>query len=378
MVSVALACAVAACDGDHSAVFDSDPQTSDAGTVVDSGADASTQPLPTADAGDADVDPSEPLDGGDGGPSEDADADTSEPVEDGGDGGPAEDADASDGAVGEDDAGLVADAGADAPNGDGGTACLGPDDCDDGIACTIDVCDNGVCRHTLAAGSGPWACPVGSYCDPTQGCVTGTVCATNAHCVDALGSDPCKTDIYCHSATATCQFTLLDKDEDGDPPIACGGSDCNDTDPYNSGSQPEICDGKDNDCDGLVDEDDVCLVGCDIAACPEPPGAGISKCCTNDGKCGFKEPTSGCFKVEEDTCGLASCPEVSGMLKCCTGTQQCGFKTSLSGVCWDHPSDTCGLASCPVPDTPDFQRCCTHDDKCGFQHGPTGYCYANP
>lgn len=40
--------------------------------------------------------------------------------------------------------------------------------------------------------------------------------------------------------------------EDGDPALSC--ADCDDNDPDNYPGNTEICDGKDNDCDGLVDE----------------------------------------------------------------------------------------------------------------------------
>lgn len=46
-----------------------------------------------------------------------------------------------------------------------------------------------------------------------------------------------------------------DVDNDGYKAIACGGDDCNDNDPaMNPGVSYESCDGKDNDCNGLVDE----------------------------------------------------------------------------------------------------------------------------
>jgi hypothetical protein len=45
----------------------------------------------------------------------------------------------------------------------------------------------------------------------------------------------------------------LDRDYDGDGWTTCAG-DCDDADPVIHPSRPEVCDGKDNDCDGLVDE----------------------------------------------------------------------------------------------------------------------------
>ena len=46
-----------------------------------------------------------------------------------------------------------------------------------------------------------------------------------------------------------------DDDRDGVPDAACGGSDCNDRDPLAGPDVPELCDDVDNDCDGATDED---------------------------------------------------------------------------------------------------------------------------
>ncbi len=48
----------------------------------------------------------------------------------------------------------------------------------------------------------------------------------------------------------------FDADGDGDTIAGVGGTDCDDTDPLNAGTLSEVCDGQDNDCDGLADDDD--------------------------------------------------------------------------------------------------------------------------
>jgi hypothetical protein len=49
-----------------------------------------------------------------------------------------------------------------------------------------------------------------------------------------------------------------DEDSDGYVSQACGGDDCNDNDTTINPGAVEVCDGKDNNCDGTIDEDGVC------------------------------------------------------------------------------------------------------------------------
>ena len=45
-----------------------------------------------------------------------------------------------------------------------------------------------------------------------------------------------------------------DDDQDGIPDSGCGGGDCDDLDPFVGAGLPEYCNGRDDDCDGMVDE----------------------------------------------------------------------------------------------------------------------------
>lgn len=67
------------------------------------------------------------------------------------------------------------------------------------------------------------------------------------------GSTSCRR-WQCERATKRCVLGVLDEDNDGDPSIRCGGSDCDDHDPKRSGKQIEVCDGIDNDCEGRIDQ----------------------------------------------------------------------------------------------------------------------------
>jgi hypothetical protein len=128
--------------------------------------------------------------------------------------------------------------------------CTDATDCDDGVSCTNDTCgDSGNCIHTPV----PALCPVGSSCNLATGCMAGRICGSQDDCVD---TDPCTRNETCNPVSATCTFTVLDNDMDGEPPLVCGGTDCNDADEDVGARVPEYCGNLvDDDCNGVVDTD---------------------------------------------------------------------------------------------------------------------------
>jgi hypothetical protein len=110
-----------------------------------------------------------------------------------------------------------------------------------------------------AGGTGPACtandqCDDGVFCNGFEQCVTGhcapatdTPCSSHAACVKDT----------CDESTHACTHTVIgqnDGDGDGHLAIACGGDDCDDTDPNVFLGHAELCDGKDNDCNGEVDD----------------------------------------------------------------------------------------------------------------------------
>lgn len=160
------------------------------------------------------------------------------------------DAGGGDGAVEAAD-GDPSDAGPDADPTLGGP-CLDDGQCDDHLDCTADRCDTtlGRCRF----GPDDTLCQNGLYCDGREVCDPKLGCRPGVpEACDDLSA--CTIDT-CVEATQTCEHATRDADGDGDPDAHCGGGhDCDDADPSVSSLHPEVCaNGKDDDCDGQLDE----------------------------------------------------------------------------------------------------------------------------
>lgn len=129
----------------------------------------------------------------------------------------------------------------------------------------------------------------------TNSCVSGAplTCDDN----DACTEDKCDPEQGCY-------FELMDKDGDGHADQALGscGTDCDDNDPDVYQGAPELCDNKDNNCNGQTDELAPTCVDCDgdgfapagaasVQQCSEPTTPHAS--CTSTGKWTAKAPAAG-------------------------------------------------------------------------------------
>lgn len=165
---------------------------------------------------------------------------------------------------------------ADPQDMDASVGCEGDADCSDGLYCNgVERCVEGSCV--------PGASPCGARaCDEDAGRCSELTCDTDedgdgAIAVVCGGSDCDDDDPLRHEgATEICDpdhrdedcdpSTFGDEDADGDGAIAahcCNmgpsglvcGTDCDDDDPGVHPRATEVCDGRDNDCDGRVDEE---------------------------------------------------------------------------------------------------------------------------
>jgi hypothetical protein len=115
-------------------------------------------------------------------------------------------------------------------------AALPPGGCESDRGCSSNAeCDDGVWCN------GPETCGRTGRCydSPAGPCDDGLACTTDG----------------CDEATRTCTHTALDRDGDTFEDAICGGTDCDDEQAAVYPGAPELCDGLDNDCDGVVNED---------------------------------------------------------------------------------------------------------------------------
>jgi hypothetical protein len=117
-------------------------------------------------------------------------------------------------------------------------------------------------------------CGDGLFCNGAEVCDPGSPLADPAGC--APGAPPCGPETTCDEQSAACLDACeqgSDADDDGVPGVACGGLDCDDSDPDVFPGQTEVCDaaGVDEDCDPAT------LGGLDADA----DGYVSNQCCNN-------------------------------------------------------------------------------------------------
>jgi eight-cysteine-cluster-containing protein len=236
--------------------------------------------------------------------------------------------------------------------------------CDDGSFDCMGPCQlAGVCMpiEQPMQCQGDQDCPVGFHCEYQGGCPPCECGPDDPNCACPMCMPPqfgeCVPDSHC------CE------DKDGD--YFCVQVDCDDLDPTVNLLAPEVCDGRDNDCDGVVDEgcqqpdrcteDSQCGPGqyCQIEYCPDCEGCPcygicrpiVSPECLTDADCpdGFY-------------CAVTPYYREDGQMACCPPNALCG------------PSiPPCGGGVCLPVENP---MACVSDEDCpkGYLCAWTGAC----
>ena len=283
-------------------------------------------------------------------------------------------------------------------------------DCSDGVDCTVDACDptSGACSHTTAddrCNDGVF-CNGVERCDLTAGCVSGAVpscsdgigctvdrcdgptdtcvntpdharcddgqlcngpetCSAAAGCI--AGSPPtcddglaCTTDSCDPSGAGgagACVSVSPDLDLDGHPDVACTGDDCNDTDFTIHPGAAELCNGRDDNCDGGADESFACVLGaargCFVGSCSGSqtcqPGctwttctvAAVETCNGVDDNCnGVADEGFACVFGTTRGCTVGAC---AGTQACVPGCTWGGCTVTATEVCNGVDDDCDGV-----------------------------------
>ena len=233
-----------------------------------------------------------------------------------------------------------------------------PDDCEDGIDCTGDVCEDGTCVYA----------PNDAACDDDELFCNGSeACDALAGCVSS--GDPCDPGTFCNEATDICDECQVDTDCDdgvGCTNDACVEGLCVSTPDDGYCDNGLFCDGAET-CDGVND----CQPGT-APVCDDAVG------CTDDS---CNEETDSCDYVANDgNCdnglfcdGAETCDEVNdcrpGTAPDCDDADACTADSCESNSGCVHESIACDDEDACTNDGCDPDMGCTHDPvNCDDNH----------
>jgi hypothetical protein len=153
-----------------------------------------------------------------------------------------------------------------------GGPCQDDGQCDDGVDCTVDACDQTLERCRFSPDGA--RCDDGIYCNGVERCDVREGCEFGEP-VACTDNTTCTIDV-CVEATQSCRHDPRDADGDGDATRNCDGGDCDDTEPLISSLASEVCGNRrDDNCDGETDEA-ACTApehdGCETALAVTEPG----------------------------------------------------------------------------------------------------------
>jgi streptogramin lyase len=135
---------------------------------------------------------------------------------------------------------------------------------------------DGVCAHTA----------INSRCNDNRFCNGVEICSLVNGCgpgtAPSCNDDNANTTDRCDDATNACRNDPVDNDGDGDPPVSAGGHDCDDNDPTVSSFAREVCNMRDDNCNGMIDEGALNACGSCDPSCRQQVTGGMGGMPFND------------------------------------------------------------------------------------------------
>jgi hypothetical protein len=263
-----------------------------------------------------------------------------------------------------------------------------PTNCDDGIACTVDVCVAATCQHRLdhSRCTDEEACTT-KGCVPVRGTKLCSSCSSDSDCGadEVCGPTPTDVDggtgkfclVLCSQGTDcqkgfTCDGTMDPPrcvpdticciDSDGDRHgfgAGCLGGDCDDHEAATYVGNTEQCDNIDNNCNGQIDEGYLC---------PPPYCAEIMGTGTYSGRAISSCIAGVCSDEKTQPCGLYTCLDVTQPMVGSVCRTSCTGQEDFSCITPAY----CNGSIC-TPRLPDGSSC-NRDRVCTSNHCQNGHC----
>ncbi len=216
------------------------------------------------------------------------------------------------------------------PPGCGDGLLEGGEECDDGDESAGDGCEPD-CTRTCHEHSD---CDDGDVCNGAESCtVSGCVRAPIG--VTCVGVDACHA-TRC-DALRGCVTAPIDADRDGHAPVTTVGGttcgdDCDDADPRVFLGAPEQCNGRDDDCDGAIDES---IVEVDCRPDLDADGYGDEGVVVTTCSCPPRHTTVGgdCYDSDTDPVAASVSPEQTMFFAVpwCSAAGACSFDYDCDG-----------------------------------------------
>ncbi|MFO0631209.1 MAG: putative metal-binding motif-containing protein, partial [Polyangiales bacterium] len=221
-------------------------------------------------------------------------------------------------------------------------------------------------------------------CDDGVFCNGAEVCAPTDPAADARGCAPptsprCMTGQRCDERMGRC-LTMCevdgDADDDGFDAVMCGGPDCDDARASVHPGAPELCNGRDDDCDAMTDEAGAALCSLAFATAACRAGAcGVATCSSGYGDCDGVG-SNGCESpLSADALNCGACGRICAVAANAM-TMGCRAGACVVATCRTGFADCDGMSAngCELDARADVVNCGRCGNRCTTRPNATASC----